>query len=232
MKPFYYFTLVFLIISFPLSAQVQNEAEISPTEMRDMLNAGRIPVHQAVNVEGSPYLFEDFYEGVVFLKNGRTTRSVHIRYNTHTQSIDFMSANQSFNVGLDNIESFSITIEGKQHTFTNGFDASGISEEDFLEIVVDGNATFAVRHNTNFMENTASYGTATQQDKYITSETFYIRVGEDDFNRIRRPNNRRILRNFPDFGDELDDFVDENDLDLSEKEDIAQLTAYYNTLSK
>ena len=51
-------------------SQVQDEANISSSEMRNLLNSNQIPLHRATNVEGSPYMFDEFYEGVVKLTNG------------------------------------------------------------------------------------------------------------------------------------------------------------------
>ncbi|PKD42851.1 hypothetical protein [Rhodohalobacter barkolensis] len=227
-------TLLFatLMLTTPVYSQVQNEADISSSEMRNMLDSNQIPVHRATNTEGSPYLFEDFYEGIVSLENGYSTRPLQIRYNTHTQSIDFMSGNLAFNVSGEQIESFEFTANEKVHQFKKGFDLRGISEDDFVEVVSEGEATFVVRHNTNFFEDAASYGQATQQDRYVTDEVFYLKVGNDDFNRIRRPNQRRVMRNFDRFEDELEQFADQQNLDFSNRLDIARLVDYYNSLAE
>lgn len=219
------------ILTNSLSAQVVNEAEISPSEMQSMLDADKIPTHRAISIEGSPYFVEDFYEGSVHLVNERVTRGVPIRYNTHEHSIDFMSANEVFSVGMDNIRSFEFLVNGETFKFSKGFEASGITEEDIVEVAAEGEAVFIIRHNTTLFEDTATYGVATQQNRYLTSETFYIKVGDDDFNRIRRPNKRRVIRSFPDFRDELEDFADQNNLDFASKAGIARITDYYNSLT-
>ncbi|MFO7800118.1 hypothetical protein [Rhodohalobacter sp.] len=227
-------TLLLLLVLNPenVLSQVQNEAEISSSEMRNMLDSNQIPLHRATNTEGSPYLFDDFYEGIVSLENGYTTRPLQIRYNTHTQSIDFVSGNLAFNVSGEQIESFEFTVNGKEHQFKKGFDLRGISEDDFVEVVSEGEATFVVRHNTNFFEDAASYGQATQQDRYVTDEVFYLKVDNDDFNRIRRPNQRRVLKNFDRFENELEQFAEQQNLDFANRLDIARLVDYYNSLAE
>lgn len=223
--------VIILLVPFYTYAQVINEAEISPDEMQSMLDANKIPTHRAINIEGSPYFTEDFYEGSVYLTNGRLTRSVPIRYNTHEQSIDFMSANEIFSVGMENIRSFEFSADGEIFKFSKGFEASGITKDDFVEVVEEGEAVFIIRHHTSLFEDSASYGVATQQNRYVSNETFYIRAGDGDLTRIRRPNKRRVLRSFPDYRGELENYAEENNLDLSGKSGIARLTAYYNTLA-
>ncbi len=225
-------TLLFVMAINPQAvlSQTQNEANISSSDMRNMLDSNQIPLHRATNTEGSPYMFEEFYEGVVKLKNGHTTRPLQIRYNSHTQSIDFMSGNLAFNVDGEEIESFRFTKDGKEHYFKKGVDARGISEDDFIEVAIEGEATFVIRHYTNFFEDAATYGQATQEDRYVTNMVFYLKVGDDGFNRIRRPNQRRVLRNFDRFENELEQYASQNNLDFSEREDMARLVGYYNSL--
>lgn len=224
--------LLFLMAINPENAisQVQNEANITSTEMRNLLDSNQIPLHRATNVEGTPYLFEEFYEGVVALKNGHTTQPLQIRYNTHTQSIDFMSGNLAFNVEGDNIESFYLTANGSEIKFVKGYDGSRLSEDDFVEIIVDGEAMFLARHHTTLFEDTASYGSATRNDIYRSDVTYYIKIGDDNPNRLRSLNERRVMNNFDRFEDELEQYADQNNIDFSEKEDVARLVRYYNSL--
>src|SRR5690625_1504438 len=53
--------LTAILTPFTLFAQIENEADISPTEMRSLLQADKIPTHRAVNTIGSPYLNEEFH---------------------------------------------------------------------------------------------------------------------------------------------------------------------------
>jgi len=213
-------------------SQVQNEANISSSEMRNLLNSNQIPLHRATNVEGSPYMFDEFYEGVVKLTNGHTTEPLEIRYNTHTQSVDFMSGNLAFNVDGENIESFHFTAKGKEYKFIKGYDASRLSEDDFVEVLVDGEVKFLARHHTAFFEDTASYGTATKNNLYRSDVTYYIKVGDDSPERLRSLNKRRVMNNLDRFEDELEQYADRNNIDFSEKDDVAKLIQYCNTLSE
>ena len=211
-------------------SQVQDEANISSSEMRNLLDSNQIPLHRATNVEGSPYMFDEFYEGEVALKNGHTTEPLQIRYNTQTQSIDFMSGNLAFNVEGDQIESFYFTANGREYKFIKGYDASRLSEDDFVEVVVDGEVKFLARHHTAFFEDTASYGSATKNNVYRSDVTYYIKVGDESPERLRSLKKRRVMNNLERFEDELKQYVDQNNIDFSEKEDVAKLVRYCNSL--
>ena len=224
--------LLFILNPENVFSQVQNEANISSSDMRNMLDSNQIPLHRATNVEGSPYMFDEFYEGVVELKNGHTTEPLQIRYNTHEQSIDFMSGNLAFNVEGENIESFHFTANGKEYTFIKGYDASRLSEDDFVEVVVDGEVKFLARHHTAFFEDSASYGSATKNNIYRSDVTYYVKVGDKSPERLRSLNKRRVMNNIDRFEDELEQYADQNNIDFSDKEDVARLIRYCNTLGE
>jgi len=224
--------LLFILNPKNVFSQVQNEANISSSDMRNMLDSNQIPLHRATNVEGSPYMFDEFYEGVVELTNGHTTQPLQIRYNTHEQSIDFMSGNLAFNVEGENIESFHFTANGKEYTFIKGYDASRLSEDDFVEVVVDGEVKFLARHHTAFFEDSASYGSATKNNIYRSDVTYYVKVGDKSPERLRSLNKRRVMNNIDRFEDELEQYADQNNIDFSDKEDVARLIRYCNTLGE
>jgi len=224
--------LLFILNPENVFSQVQNEANISSSDMRNMLDSNQIPLHRATNVEGSPYMFDEFYEGVVELTNGHTTQPLQIRYNTHEQSIDFMSGNLAFNVEGENIESFHFTANGKEYTFIKGYDASRLSEDDFVEVVVDGEVKFLARHHTAFFEDSASYGSATKNNIYRSDVTYYVKVGDKSPERLRSLNKRRVMNNIDRFEDELEQYADQNNIDFSDKEDVARLIRYCNTLGE
>lgn len=220
----------FLQVPSELHAQTQNAANISSAEMRSMLNSDRVPVHRATNTEGSPYLFEEFYEGTVYLKNGHTTKPLSIRYNTHEQSIDFLSNGVAFNVDGDEIDSFEFRIGEDQFVFRKGYEGSRLGEDDFVQVLTEGEVTFLARHTTNFFEDAASYGTATQQDRYRPAVTYYIKTGDENPNRLRNLNKRRVMRNIDRFEEEVEAYGEEHDIDFSEAQDVAMLLEYYNSL--
>jgi len=224
--------LLFILNPENVFSQVQNEANISSSDMRNMLDSNQIPLHRATNVEGSPYMFDEFYEGVVELTNGHTTQPLQIRYNTHEQSIDFMSGNLAFNVEGENIESFHFTANGKEYKFIKGYDASRLSEDDFVEVVVDGEVKFLARHHTAFFEDSASYGSATKNNIYRSDVTYYVKVGDKSPERSRSLNKRRVMNNIDRFEDELEQYADQNNIDFSDKEDVARLIRYCNTLGE
>ncbi len=226
--------LIIGIVSFPttLFAQTQNEAEISSSEMHNMLNSDQIPIHRATNTEGSPYLNEEFHDGTLYLKNGHTTKPTPIRYNTHVQGVEYISNGTAYRVDGALIRSFEYTIDEEQYVFSSGYEARQLEKDEFVQVLVDDEVTFLVRHYTNFFQDAPSYGTATQQDRYRSGETYYFNTGEDGLNRIRSLSKRRVMRNINHFEGRVKEFIEDKHTDFSDLDDLEKLFRYYNTLLK
>ncbi len=223
---------LFLATAFNITTNLhaQDVNELSSSELRSILNSDRIPVKRAVNTEGSPYLFEEFYEGTVSLQNGHQTKPLPIRYNTHEQSLDFMSNGSAFNLDGEQIKSFEFTIGEDRYLFRKGYEGSRLDEDEFVQVLVDGEITFIARHETSFFENAASYGTATQQDRYRSNVTYYIKLADQEPNRLRTLSKRRVMRSIDQYKDQVEAFGDEQSVDFSEAQDVTRLLEYYNSL--
>jgi hypothetical protein len=228
------FVLSFFVIglidySQPIYAQDSNSS-ISPTELREITTANRIPVHRSVNIQGSPFLFDDFYEGKVSLKNGHISQSLPIRYNSHEQNIEFMDNNSAYILDGEEIEWFELNIGDDSYKFRKGFDASRLTPDDFVQVLAEGELTFLVRHSTSFQQNVASYGTATRQDRYLSTESYFIKAGKDSPDRIRSLRERRVMRYIDRYNEEVETFAKQHNIDFSDAADVAKLIKYYNSL--
>lgn len=224
--------LFFGFAFLPLNAQSQDGDKITTQDMRDLINTNRIPVSQATETTGTPYLFDSFYEGTIVLENGKTTNVLPIRYNAYEQTLEFKDGESAFKMDPNSIIEFEIHVDNNIHTFRKGFDSSRLSEGEFVRLIIDDQVKFMVKHTVSFQQGVASYGSATQQDEYIPNVTYYIKVGNDDVNRIRSLSKRRIMRNIDHFENEIDEFTDNNNIDFSDLNDIEKLLRHYNSLFK
>jgi hypothetical protein len=88
-----------------------------------------------------------------------------------------------------------------------------------------------LKHEINFLENVPTYGSATQIDEYTTSEELYIHK-ENKTEQIRRVRERSILRSIDSHQNQMEQFVEDNQLDLRSYNDIKRFFDYYNSLSE
>lgn len=224
--------VLFFTISFlaPHIANSQSSSEITTEDMRDMMNTDRIPVQQATETTGTPYLFPDFHDGHILLTNGQKTNVLALRYNTYEQTLELLDGYSALRMDPDHIQEFELFIDNKVYMFEKGYDARRLSEEDFVRIIIDDEIKFMAKHSTSFQESVATYGSATQQDEYLSDITYYIRVGDGDIERIRSLNERRVMRQIDHFNDRVREFANSNNTDFSDPNDVIELLQYYNSL--
>jgi len=227
------FSLFFIIsigISPQLLAQAQSSLEITPLELQNMVETRSLTTQRAINVEGSPYLFTDFYSGQISLKNGRITESMPLRYNSHEQTVEFMYNNNLFTLNSDVIQSFKFKVDEKVYEFRKGFETRRLSEDNFVQVLSEGRVTLLVRHSTSFFKDATSYGNATRQDYYDSSETYFIKVNDNDPERLRNLRERGVMGFIDLHKDKVENFAKSNYIDFTNSADVAKLLNFYNSL--
>jgi len=224
--------LLFLILTFSPQAFAQGQvsSEISPDEVRRLLDSNQMPRHQSVNTTGTPYLFEDFHDGVFELFNGRTTRQMPLRYNSNDQSLEFLDGDIAYSVDSNSVKSFEIYIDNATHKFKRGYEASRLSKNDFVQIIIDDNLKLFARHFTTYQRDVPVYNSATRHDVYQSDVAYYVQIGDNDLERIRSLRERRVMTHINSHRDEIDAFIRSREIDFSKAEDVKQLFIYYNSL--
>lgn len=225
--------LLFICLSALLTtsaafAQTSQE-EITPEDLRDLVRHNVVEGVQTTETIGSPYLFDNFEEGVITLTDGKNTANLQLNFNIYENRVEFSDAGGVIAVDNEMVDRFIFTSPGSELIFTKGFDSRRLSSDEFVQILVDEPVKLLKKHEVSFQENVASYGTATQKDEYISNERFYLHE-DGETKRIRSLSERRVLRTVNDHRDELGTYIDENDLKLGDTGDLVRLIEYYNEI--
>lgn len=221
---------IFLLI--PLSEIfAQSGREIDTYKLIQDLSPGYMDrFENEIDAEGSPYLFNEFLTGSLTFMNGRTVENVSLRFNIHEENIQFRNDGAVFVVGKEIISKIEMEGQNEVITLVKGFESRQLDKDNFVEIAVDGNAKLLVKYDTILRQDNAAYGASANTSEFTTSETYYVKFGDADTERLRRLNNRRVMRVFPDHEDELEQFVDSRNLQLDDFDNVVALFKYYNTL--
>lgn len=227
-----FLTFSFLITITPslAFAQINRHIDLPQNELGDLAGSTAIPASQATNITGSPYHFNEFSNGKVTLRDGRTTETLQMNFNSYENRVEYTHGTTVMALDSDKIKEFKIVTPAGEHHFVKGLEARRLDSDDFVELMVDGEVNLFAKHSTSFQENVATYGTATQEDEYISDTTYYMKVGEQSAERLRRLRERTILRNLDSHRDEIKSYAESNDLIFSEPEDLTKILAHYNSL--
>jgi hypothetical protein len=229
------YSVLFLIIAgIALSytnAYSQTE-DVTREEIRNLLEGSEsvVIVEQQTETIGSPYLYENFQNGRVVLQNGRQTEEISMNYNIYENRIEYISGSTILAIPSQGIREFTFTSQGETATFKKGFSSRGLDPEEFVLVLSEGDVTALYKYEKNFQEAVATYGTAVQRDEYIDNTRFFIhKNGETD--RIRRINERNLIRSLNSHQDEMREYIESQNLDLETPRDLKRFFNHYNQLA-
>jgi len=224
-------TITFALIVFTLNADAQDGTRnLTAEDMRDMSRSSMVPAHQAVETRGTPFFNEEFTDGTVTFKNGQTTNVMPLRYNAYEGAVQFSDGDNIYEIDSNTIEEFELYVADRVIPFIKGYDARRLSEDEFVAVLSEGEAKFMVKYSVNYHGNVSGYGQATQVEEYVPSESYYVKFGDGDVDRIRSLSERRVIRSFPSHRGQLEEYAEENNIQFDEVQHVARLFKHYNTL--
>lgn len=202
---------------------------MSDEDFENLLQGSVIPLRDYTETEGTPYFNNNVQTGSITFSSGSTRDDVSFKYNTYEDRLEISFQNRVFAVPTDQIDRFHIHMDGKQYEFQKGFDSRGLDRDEFVLMLSDGPVKGLLKLETSFQQAMASYGTATQQDEYISDKTLYVHR-EGNTERVRRLRIRNVLRELDSHQDELENYITRNDLNLENTDHLMDLFGYYNSL--
>jgi len=226
--------LLTVLISFLTTSLIYaqtSQEEITSEDLRNLVRYDVIEGVQATEVIGSPYLFDDFEKGVITLVDGKNTANLQINFNIYENRVEFSDAGSIIAVDNRMVDRFAFNHTGNEMEFARGFDSRRLDNSDFVHVLVDGRVKLLKKYEVSFQENVATYGTATQKDEYISNERYYIHE-DGETNHLRNLSDRQVLRTLSNHRDEMESFIEENDLNLENTEHLVRLIRYYNEIKE
>lgn len=230
MRSLLFTILVSIILSANVSVAQNSGPELTTEELRDLSITSRLIGLNAVETKGSPFLNEAFSNGSITFENGKTTNVMPMRFNVYEGTVQFRDNENIYAIEGKTIREFELYASDGIVKFKKGFDSRRLSPDQFVAVLADGKAKFMVRHSVNYREDVGGYGQATQVEEYSSSESYYVKFGDNDTEQLRRLGQRRVLRAFPSHKDDLETFARQNNLSFDSPYDVADLFKYYNTL--
>jgi hypothetical protein len=225
-----FITLLFTFFSsYSLVAQDQTK-DVTSEQIRDMISTTSVPDKRVSTIVGSPFFNTDFVNGEITLANNLTTNVLPLRFNAYEGTLQFKDGNEIYAIEPSNIREFEMHASDGIITFKRGYSASRLDSDDFVAMLADGEAKFMVLYSKSYREDISGYGNASEVGEYVDSNEYYVKFGNSDLDRLRSLGERRVLRSFPSHRDQLEDYVEQNNLQLDEVTDVARLFKYYNSL--
>ncbi|MGN8226344.1 hypothetical protein [Gracilimonas sp. BCB1] len=219
------FTLAALF-ALPLSAQTN----VTTDDIREMVSFNLIPTFQTTNVKGNPYIADNFVTGSFELYSGAKTENLEMNYNIYENRIEIVDGNQVYAVSADDVKEFVVKLNGEERVYRKGFESRRLDANHFVEVKADGAMSFLVKQEVNYSENSsAGYGSASKEEVYSKNKRYYIEK-DGEVHELRRLRHRRVVKHF-EGNKQVNNYIKENDLDLSNPDHINKAVKKYNEIT-
>ncbi|MGC9352925.1 MAG: hypothetical protein ACP5D9_03745 [Mariniphaga sp.] len=181
------------------------------------------------NIDGSPFLNDEFIEGSVFTTSKTQYVGVPLRYNIYNDQIEFQLGEAPAQAlaapeTIELIEYGNYTFEYAPYT-----NAKKIKRGFFL-VEGKGNATLYSKPQVIFenAKEPAAYQDAVPARFIRRPDEYYIRVGKEAAVLIIKKKDLEEV--FPDHKDEISGFIKKNKVKPNNPESLKKLVQFYNSL--
>ena len=220
----FFFITVAVVAAMPLNVKGQFMQDVQGKVVRSI---------KYTDVQGNPYLFEQWVNGTIRLGNGKSYTNVPLRYDIVSDELQYKDnkSDQALNF-IDPVVEFQLmpgTESGESPMiFRNGFISDdGTSVKAYYQVLFDG-ALKLLKRNTKVIFETREYSSAITTKTFREEEYYYLYKGNKTV-RIKK-DKKQVLATLADRATELEAFIKNNALNLKNESDLVRLIAHYNSL--
>ncbi len=211
-------SLLFALLGLTAVADAQFMYDINGQPVRE---------NTYVDVEGSPYLFDEWYKGIVKVaKTGKVYDDVKLRYDAYKDELEYEKEGQLLRLTSEILE-FSIPTGDALYEFRRGFPAVGDQNENsFYRVLYDGNTKLLKRYEMRLREDRA-YSSATTTKRFDLGEETYI-LKDGQMNKTKKNDKKGLLKLLADEKNLMNYVIKEEQLDFKTDDDTAKLLEEYD----
>lgn len=183
------------------------------------------------NIEGSPFMNNDFQLGKVYNRITKNVTNFLLRYNIYNDEIQIkVSENNNSRVLIKSNDYFVIFNNSK--IFYEKYQINNKTETGYFILKYTGKSLslFEKKYKTYHEAKPAkdSFHRSTPA-KFKDNTEFYVKTINDELLRHVSSNKKAILDNFPTHKKELKTYIKSEKLDLKDEKDLKKLITYYDT---
>lgn len=179
------------------------------------------------DVEGSPYLVEEFHKGILTMAKGNQVHDgIPMRYDAYKDELEYEKDGKHYLLGTE-IISFSIPTGDALYEFQRGFPAVGdLTENSFYHVLHDGN-TKLLKHYGKRMREEKAYNSATATKRFDGTEQLFVLKG-GRMHPIKKNDKKELLSLLSDEKNLMNYIIKEEQLNFKSEGDMVKLLEEYD----
>ena len=229
------FKLIVLALSMASMLSAQSQTIVHGTQsMLDKLRLnnsikGIQDMHYS-EIDGNPYMYEDFVEGKVYMKNGDIF-SASLRYDVNADQVQF-KANDNIYVLINQEQIKKVEMGDKNFVYSDYLVSKGEKGPDgsgYFIVLADGKYKLLARKNMRIQDPTPSKGFLEPKPaKFIMqSDTYYIK--SEDGKAVRVKSKADLVELFAG-NEDVSYFLETNKIKVNRLEDLIKVVNFCNSL--
>ena len=188
-------------------------------------------------VRGTPYLFNEWKPGNVYLRDNKLIKNVNIKYNIYTDDLLYLNSTSGDSLIIDRtmIWKFEIIDDTAGHIVV--MEEVNIKPEKddnamFARILYNGRSKLILKHSKIFIraDYKGAYATGNKYDEYIDKRQYYLITDENNIHKIKL-NKKSVIKLLPDKETKIKAFISSHRMAMDNENDIIRVLEYYDSLS-
>jgi hypothetical protein len=180
------------------------------------------------DVEGSPYLLDEWHTGsVTMAQGGKVHDGIKMRYDAYKDELEYEKDGKLYRLGPE-ISAFSIPTGEELFIFQNGFPAAGNqNQKSFYRVMHDGNTKLLKRYEMKMRED-RPYNSATTTKRFDLGNELYV-LKDGTMHPIKMKTVRKeLLKILSDEKNLMQYVIKEEQLDFRRENDVVKLLEEYD----
>lgn len=184
-------------------------------------------------VKGTPFVFEEWYPGEIFLSNKEKISIAHLNYNSFENEIVYKEDGSDV-IRLVNkykVDLFQLKKDGEIKTFIP-VSLKNDAQAVFVEVLYDLDSRVYKVYKKEFLKANyeGGYSADRRHDEFIDKyDVMILKAGESTLYKVKS-SKKYILSLFPENEKEISAYIKSNKPDLKEAEALVELMRYYDSL--
>lgn len=222
MKKIAIITQLFYLTTFSLFSQAY-KIEL-PAEHNKIIISESRP-----NLDGSPFLIEDWQKGTIIMNNGDTVVSILLRYNVYKDEMQIQDKDIAYIIGRpDSIKMLKL---GDLSFVYLSYNEEGKHKKGFFEVLSQGSTCLLQHHYPVILP--ANYNVAlnvgNKNDELTLKKKFFLNKDNTVVEIDKKGKN--LISAFPSKGKEIQKYTKDNRLSFAKDTDLIEIAEFANTLN-
>jgi len=220
--------LICIVSLLNFSASMAQQASATTPSVASKIGAAKTTAGTtAADIEGSPFLDDNFVQGEVYVSAKRT--AVPVRYNIFQDWVEYQQAGQT--LVLEPNKTIEKVRIGDNTLVVEKFEFQGKSKYGYLSVLDTGKVILLSKKVVRYIpgqKGRALDGTDLPAKYAKFPDVYFYRIGDGPLQEI--DNLKSLIAGFPDKQEELKQYAKKEKISVKKAEELIQLLRYYNTL--